>query len=121
MILNLSCSLKRHMTKRRGVTMTNEQNDQIMQAIKELHEQMNDGFVKIDKRFEEVDKRFEEVDKRFDLMHQEMNTRFDEIDKRFDEMNETAYKLKDSMDLLAKKNFENETEIHRIKKAIGQY
>jgi len=108
--------------------MTNEQNDQIMQAIKELHEQMNDGFVKIDKRCEEVDKRFkevdkgfEEVDKRFDLMHQEMNTRFDEIDKRFDEMNETAYKLKDSMDLLAKKNFENETEIHRIKKAIGQY
>lgn len=94
--------------------MTNEQNDQIMQAIKELHEQMNDGFVKIDKRFEEVDKRF-------DLMHQEMNTRFDEVDKRFDEMNETAYKLKDSMDLLAKKNFENETEIHRIKKAIGQY
>ncbi|WP_010530167.1 hypothetical protein [Lentibacillus jeotgali] len=93
--------------------MTNEQNDQIMQAIKELHDQMNDGFARVDKRFEEVDKRFEDVDKRLG-----------EIDKRFDqmqeEMNEGFSQLKDGMDLLARKNFENEKEIYRIKKAIGQ-
>lgn len=44
--------------------MTNEQYDQIMQAIKELHNQMQDGFAKIDKRFEEVDKRFDAMDEK---------------------------------------------------------
>ncbi|GGJ91222.1 hypothetical protein GCM10007063_12280 [Lentibacillus kapialis] len=96
--------------------MTSEQNDQILQAIKELHDQMNVGFAKIDKRFEEVDKRFEKIDKRFE----EVDRKFEEVDKRFDAMDEKMNKLQAGMDIIARKNFENETEIYRVKKAIGQ-
>lgn len=89
--------------------MTDKQSEQILQAIKELNDQMNEGFRKVDQRFEEVDRRFEAMDKRFDKM-----------DQRFDNMETRQQKMQNSIDILARRGLDNEADIIGIKKAIGQ-
>lgn len=89
--------------------MTNDQNKQILQAIKELNIQMNAGFRKVDERFEAVDKRLDAMDRRFD-----------DMDKRFDDMEAKQEKMQNSIDILASRGLDNEADIVGIKKAIGQ-
>ncbi|SFD44260.1 hypothetical protein SAMN05216238_101361 [Lentibacillus persicus] len=84
--------------------MTDEQNRQVMQAIKELQDQMKTGFAAIDKRFEQVDSRLEAIDQRLDKM-----------DDRFDRLDDKTDKLKDGLDLLAHRTWDNEQEIYRLK------
>lgn len=76
--------------------MTDGANEQILQAIKELSGQMNDGFRKIDERFEAME-------------------------KRFDSMEAKQQKMQHSIDILAGRSIDNEADIAGIKKAIGQY
>src|SRR5699024_806739 len=103
--------------------MSDMQSEQILQAIKELNDQMNDGFRKVDKRFEEVDKRFKQIDKRFeevDKRFEQIDKRFDEIDKRFDNVEARQEKMQNGFDILVKREMDNEADIVGIKKAIGQ-
>ncbi|MFD1360073.1 hypothetical protein [Lentibacillus salinarum] len=76
-------------------------NNQVLQAIKELQDQMNAGFEKVNNRFEQVDKRFEAIEKRLD----QMDTKIDGV--------------QDGVDLLAKRTWNNEKDIHIMKRRMG--
>lgn len=82
-------------------SMTDDPNKQILQAIKELNNQMNEGFQKIDECFEAIDERFVAMDKRFDNMEAKQE------------------KMQNSIDILASRGLDNEADIVGIKKAIG--
>ncbi|QKY68698.1 hypothetical protein [Lentibacillus sp. CBA3610] len=75
--------------------------NQVLQAIKELQDQMNEGFEKVDKRFEQVDKRFESLEKRVD----QMDTKIDGVQA--------------GVDLLARKTWKNEQEVFIMKRSMG--
>jgi chromosome segregation ATPase len=107
--------------------------------IDKRFEQVDKRFEQVDKRFEQVDKRFEQVDKRFD----QIDKRFDQIDKRFENntkliMNLITNEIHKIQVLVEEQNSRNiavldahndfrqrqdnvETEIHKIKKHIGNF
>src|SRR5699024_5301124 len=104
--------------------MSGEQTEQILQAIKELSDHMNEGFQKNDQRFEEVDKRFEAIDKRFEEIDQRFDAidkRFEDMDKRFDNMEAKQEKMQNGFDILVKREMDNEADIRGIKKAMGPH
>lgn len=53
------------------------------QKVDERFEKMNERFQKVDDRFQKVDERFQKVDERFEQMHREMCERFQKVDERF--------------------------------------
>ncbi|MET3696639.1 hypothetical protein SAMN05877753_103116 [Bacillus oleivorans] len=82
----------------------------IIQAIKELNENMLNGFNEMDKKFEEIDKRFEGVDMRFEAI----DKRFEGIDKRFDRIEERLERIENEQ-----KNFRK--DISFLSEKIGEH
>ena len=64
-----------------------EQNQALLEELRELREDSN-------RRFEASEKRFEAMDKRFEAMQRQMDERFRAVDKRFDGMQESFENLK---------------------------
>src|SRR5699024_585484 len=103
--------------------MIDRHSEKILQAIKELNDQMNDRIREVNKRFDAVDKRFKQIDRRFeevDKRFEQIDKRFDEIDKRFDNVEARQEKMQNGFDILVKREMDNEADIVGIKKAIGQ-
>lgn len=95
--------------------MSDMANNQVLQAIKELQDQMNAGFEKVNERFEQVDRRFEEIDKRF----VDVDKRFEAIENRLVGMDAKIDGVQDSADLLAKRTWNNEKDVYIMKRRIG--
>ncbi|WP_272445662.1 hypothetical protein [Aquibacillus salsiterrae] len=55
-------------------------NNEILQAIRELNDNMNRKFKQVDAKFEQIDERFEQIDRRFE----QIDRRFEQIENRLD-------------------------------------
>lgn len=72
-------------------------NQTILDAIKELHAEMNERFEQVDKRFEQSDRRFESVDKRFDridIRNEEMRLLMMSFDVQLDRLEATVSEVR---------------------------
>lgn len=64
----------------RSIPMADISNEMVLQAIKELAEQLTNHSEETNKRFEQIDKWFEQIDRRFG----QIDERFEQIDQQFE-------------------------------------
>lgn len=73
----------------RSIPMAEITNEMILQAIKELAEQLKNHSEETNNRFEQIDQRFEQTDQQFEQTKQqlvEINERLDQVEQKIEEM-----------------------------------
>ncbi|WP_257350198.1 hypothetical protein [Pseudalkalibacillus decolorationis] len=102
--------------------------NQVLQAIKELQEQMNHQFSqligRIDKhgnRMDKLESSMGKLETRMDKLESGMGkleTRMDKLESTMDKLEEGQQVIRDHMDLFVKEHWENKADIHKIKQTI---
>ncbi|GMB08114.1 hypothetical protein [Thermolongibacillus altinsuensis] len=85
-------------------------NEMILQAIKELADQLKNHTEGTNKRFEQIDQRFEQIDQRFE-----------QIEQKIEQMNKQLTDVANGQKILVEELFDNKKEIKRIKTVLNMY
>ncbi|GGK25141.1 hypothetical protein GCM10010965_17350 [Caldalkalibacillus thermarum] len=83
----------------------------ILQAIRELSEQIKNTNARLDR----IEERLDRIEERLDRVEE----RLDRIEERLTQIEVTQEKMKDSIDLLAEKQWAFENDVYRLKKTLN--
>lgn len=89
--------------------------DQILQAIKELQEQMTRFESNVNARFERLETRMDGLENRMD----KLDNRMDKFESRMTVLEENQQDTQDSMTIFVKENWEHKRELHKVKRRVG--
>ncbi|TCL48452.1 hypothetical protein EDD69_10982 [Thermolongibacillus altinsuensis] len=103
--------------KKGALRMDKITNEMILQAIKELADQLKNHTEGTNKRFEQIDQRFEQIDQRFEQIDQ----RFEQIEQKIEQMNKQLTDVANGQKILVEELFDNKKEIKRIKTVLNMY
>lgn len=118
--------------------MSNISNEMILQAIKELadqlknhtketnlrFEQIDRRFEQIDHRFEQINHRFEQIDHRFEQIDQQLvqiNQRFEKVEKKIEQMDKQITDVANGQKILVEELFDNKKEMKRVKNVLNMF
>lgn len=96
--------------KKGALRMDKITNEMILQAIKELADQLKNHTEGTNKRFEQIDQRFEQIDQRFE-----------QIEQKIEQMNKQLTDVANGQKILVEELFDNKKEIKRIKTVLNMY
>jgi type IV secretion system protein TrbJ len=99
-------------------------NEIILQAIKELADQLKNHTEETNKRFEQIDHCFEQIDQRFEQTKQqltEINERFDQVEQKIEQMDKQLTDVANGQKILVEELFDNKKEIKRVKNVLNMY
>lgn len=108
----------------RSIPMAEITNEMILQAIKELAEQLKNHSEETNNRFEQIDQRFEQTDQQFEQTKQqlvEINERLDQVEQKIEEMDKQLTDVANGQKILVEELFENKKEIKRVKNILNIY
>lgn len=96
--------------------------DQILQAIRELQEQMTRFESNVNSRFERLETRMDGLETRMDGLENRMDkleTRMDKLETRMTVLEENQQDTQDNITILVKENWDHKKELHKVKRRVG--
>jgi chromosome segregation ATPase len=110
--------------------------DQILQAIRELQEQMTRFESNVNTRFERLETRMDRIETRMDGLETRMDrietrmdgleTRMDKLENRMDKLEsrmtvleENQQDTQDNITILVKENWDHKKDLHKVKRRVG--
>ncbi|MBT2686742.1 hypothetical protein J7I93_00945 [Bacillus sp. ISL-47] len=97
--------------------------EQILKAIQQLENQMNNRFDNVDQRFIEVDHRFDKVDQKFievDQRFDKVDQKFIEVDQRFDKVEQKLVEVDHRFDEVNQKLAENDKQFGEMDQKLDR-
>ncbi|MEQ2526832.1 hypothetical protein WMO40_08975 [Bacillaceae bacterium CLA-AA-H227] len=99
--------------------------DEILKAIQQLENRMNDKFEKIDEKFDKIDGKFDKIDERFDTMEGKMEQMVGQLDRMENTLNIVARTANDDTVAILKR-IDNNTQsitkdIEYLSEQIGKH
>ncbi|RDI40033.1 hypothetical protein [Falsibacillus pallidus] len=82
--------------------------DQVIQAIRELQNQLTQFETKVDERFDRLESRMDRLE-----------DRMDKLDFRMDQLEQNQLEIQDNIQVLVKENWEHKKDLHKVKRRIG--
>ncbi|MDQ0163760.1 hypothetical protein [Aeribacillus alveayuensis] len=104
--------------------MSNISNEMILQAIKELADQLKNHTKETNLRFEQIDRRFEQIDHRFEQIDQQLvqiNQRFEKVEKKIEQMDKQITDVANGQKILVEELFDNKKEMKRVKNVLNMF
>lgn len=96
--------------------------DQILQAIRELQEQMTRFESNVNTRFERLETRMDRIENRMDGLESRMDkleNRMDKLDSKMTVLEENQQDIQDNITILVKENWDHKKDLHKVKRRVG--
>jgi chromosome segregation ATPase len=96
--------------------------DQVLQAIRELQDQMTRFEANVNERFERLEGRMDKLEERMDNMESRMDrveNRLDKLETKMDIIDESQRETQDNIMTLVKENWDHKKELQKVKRRVG--
>lgn len=96
--------------------------DQVLQAIKELQDQMTRFEANVNDRFERLESRMDKLEHRLDGLEVRMDNienRMDKLETKMDLIDESQRETQDNIMTLVKENWDHKKELQKVKRRVG--
>jgi chromosome segregation ATPase len=96
--------------------------DQVLQAIKELQDQMTQFETNVNERFESLENRMDRLEDRMDGLENRMEgleNRMDKLETKMDIIDENQRDTHDNIMTLVQENWDHKKDLQKVKRRVG--